>query len=288
MRNIKFLPMQRIGKKINDYDYDKSLKAKNKNIQSLKAEIAALEGIATASSKAELAKKRAELADAQGELDDMIVDHQMELSQTALDGMKESLQDAFDDKWQNMHSDLGAIADLMKSANTLVESSTSDINANLGELLKYYGIDPVATGIDPTNVTKHASGAKRVGYNGFGITQEAGREIVLKDGSVLLPLKASDGIIPNQLTENLFKIAKEYPFMNASVPQTITPVVNIESNGGGGNVTYHFDSLINVEGNLDSVTGKQVIDIIKTQMPNISKFTQKEIVRDAGRNGIRF
>lgn len=270
------------------YDYDKSLKAKNKNIQSLKAEIAALEGIATASSKAELAKKRAELADAQGELDDMIVDHQMELSQTALDGMKESLQDAFDDKWQNMHSDLGAIADLMESANTLVKSSTSDINANLNELLKYYGINPVATGIDPTNVTKHASGAKRVGYNGFGITQEAGREIVLKDGSVLLPLKASDGIIPNQLTENLFKMAKDYPFMNASVPQTITPIVNLKTEGMGGNVTYYFDSLINVEGNLDSVTGKEVIDIIKAQMPSISQYTRKDIVKDAGKAGVRF
>lgn len=217
----------------------------------------------------------------------------MELSQAALDGMKESLQEAFDDKWQNMHSDLGAIADLMDSANTLVESSTSDINANLGELLKHYGIDPVATGIDPTNVTKHASGAKRVGYNGFGITQEAGREIVLKDGSVLLPLKASDGIIPNQLTENLFKIAKEYPFMNASVPQTITPVVNIETSGGGGNVTYHFDSLINVEGSVDKYVIddlKQIgRDLLKNRdfMDGAYQYTTNKIVRDARSSGIR-
>ena len=46
------------------YDYDKTLKKKSKDINTLKSQIAALEGTSNAAAKARLEKLRAELADA--------------------------------------------------------------------------------------------------------------------------------------------------------------------------------------------------------------------------------
>lgn len=50
------------------YDYDKTLKKKTKDINALKAQIAALEGTSNAASKARLEKLRAELADAEDDI----------------------------------------------------------------------------------------------------------------------------------------------------------------------------------------------------------------------------
>lgn len=243
-----------------------------------------------AASKAELAKKKAELAEAEEDLEDTISDHKLELSQDALTGMKDALQDAFDDRWENIHSDLGTIADLMSAANELTSSSAQAINQNLSELLKYYGVDPSTVGIE-----SFAKGTKHVGYTGLARTQEDGGEIVLKDGSVLVPVKPNDAIIASTLTDNLLAMARGESYIpNMATPEVVKPTINImPEKNGGGNVYNNYDSLIHVDGNVDKniVTDiKQVgKELLKDRsfMQGTYNFTTGEIVRDARKVGVK-
>ena len=57
------------------YDYDKTLKKKSKDINTLKSQIAALEGTSNAAAKARLEKLRAELADAEDDMADTMHQH---------------------------------------------------------------------------------------------------------------------------------------------------------------------------------------------------------------------
>ena len=123
------------------YDYDKTIRDKTKDIQSLKSQIAALEGIDTSEAKAKRATLQAQLSEAQEDLDDTVNDHMLELSQDALNDLKDTLQDAFDDKWEHIGGNLEEITKLIACANTLAGSSASAINGTLQNLLQYYGID---------------------------------------------------------------------------------------------------------------------------------------------------
>lgn len=64
------------------YDYDKTLKKKTKDINALKAQIAALEGTSNAASKARLEKLRAELADAEDDMADTMHQHEVDMKNT--------------------------------------------------------------------------------------------------------------------------------------------------------------------------------------------------------------
>lgn len=66
------------------YDYDKTLKKKTKDINALKAQIAALEGTSNAASKARLEKLRAELADAEDDMADTMHQHEVDMKNTAM------------------------------------------------------------------------------------------------------------------------------------------------------------------------------------------------------------
>lgn len=272
------------------YDFDKTIRDKNKDIESLKARKAALEGIDTAQARAELAQLNADLQDTEDDLNDTMFEHQMELSQEVLDGMKDAMQDAFDDKWETVHSDLGEISELMDAANTLTVGSSRDINANLEALLKHYGVNPATSHLD--TVGSFANGTRRVGASGYARTQEDGGEIVLKDGSVLLPVEPNDSIIPAKLTDNILAMAKDYPFLQN--PKLMQPNLYMTAEAAGANVSVSFNNLINVESG--GVIDKYVVDDVssltkalvkdKSFMNATYQYTTKEIVRDAKKAGI--
>lgn len=281
---------------INDYNYDKSIKDKNKTVQSLKAEIAALEGVQDAASKAELARKRAELADAEEDLNDTISEHQIELSQDALTGMKDALQDAFDDKWDNIHSDLGAIAELMSAANELTSSSAQAINQNLSELLKYYGVNPATVGIDTSNIKGYADGTKYVPKTGTYLTDEEGlgSELFITKNGVLRTLNQGDTVLSKVAAANLFEMAETYPSWKNMTPEIVRPTIKVTPEmNAGGDINVHYDSVIHVDGNVD----KNIVTDIKEVGKNLLKdrsfmqgtynFTTKEIVKDARTHGIK-
>ena len=262
------------------YDFDKTIKSKNKDIQAIQAQISALEGINTAEAKAKRAALQADLQEKQDDLNDTIQEHMFELSQTSLDELKNTLQDAFDDRWEDISSNLGEIVKLMATANELTESSTATIEATMNSLLSYYGINPVSTGI-----RGYASGTRSVDKNKIAWTSENGQEMIIRasDGAILTPLKQGD-IIPNaNLSANLFEWGKINP---QNLLQDLTQNMNIpvpENNTGDVTISNHYDSLLNVEGNVDKNALPELKEILKQSY----EYTTKEIARDARKVGLK-
>lgn len=271
------------------YDYDKTIKGKTKDIQSLEAQIAALEGVETSESKAQKARLEADLADAKDDLNDTMINHSFELSKDALDELKNILQDEFDDRWDNIGQDLDEIQKIMSAANELTSAQTHAVGSALNKLLSFYGIDPVSTELNQFgNISGYASGTKSVDKDKVAWTQENGEEIIIRrsDGAILTPLRHGDSVIPNDLSNKLFEWGNYYPqeFANNLVSK-LPNIPKVESPNTV--VKQHYDSLINVEGNVDSTVITDLQKFAKTFYQGSYQYTIKEIARDARKNGIK-
>ena len=78
------------------YDYDKTLKKKSKDINTLKSQIAALEGTSNAAAKARLEKLRAELADAEDDMADTMHQHEVDMKNTGYENFSNEANKALD------------------------------------------------------------------------------------------------------------------------------------------------------------------------------------------------
>lgn len=272
------------------YDYDKTISNKTKDIQSLQAQIAALEGVETAEAKAKRATLQAQLSEAQDDLNDTITDHMFDLSQDSLDDMKDVLQDAFDDKWDNISGNLEEIASLMATANTLTTSSSATINKTLNELLRYYGINPTSTQLKTS--IGYASGTKRVGKDQNVWVNELGTELMVSpsDSAIYAGVKKDMGILPTDLTENMFEWGTLNPsdYMGDTIASMQKALNSGQNTTQFGNViNQHYDNLLNVEGNVDSTVVTDMEKFSKTFYKGAYEYTVKEIVRDARKVGIK-
>lgn len=272
------------------YDYDKTISSKTKDIRSLQAQIAALEGVETAEAKAKRATLQEQLSDAQDDLNDTINDHMFDLSQDSLNDMKDVLQDAFDDKWDNISGNLEEIANLMAAANTLTASSTATINDTLNELLKYYGIDPVSTGLKTT--VGYASGTKRAGKDQNVWVNELGTELMVSpsDSAIYAGIRKDMGVLPADLTKNMFEWGALNPsdYMGDTIAVMQKLLDSGQKTGEIGNVVnQHYDSLLNVEGNVDSTVISDMKKFTQTMYDGVYQYTIKKIAKDARMSGVK-
>ena len=262
------------------YSFDKTISEKNKNIQSLNAELAALQGIETAEAKAQRAKLQAQLSEAQDDLNDTINDHIMELSSQALDDLKTTLQDAFDDRWDNLFTNFENVAELLATANTLTQTQTNNISSVLSNVLRFYGIDGNLTGVMVSG--GFANGTKSVSRSGNYWTQENGGEVIIRpsDGAVLVPLKSGDGVLPANFTDNLFKFGAYDPekFIKQMVGDVSVPNIN---NSSIGDININASQNVNVQGDMTKSTLPELKDILKMS----SEYTQRQIINEARKLG---
>lgn len=120
------------------YDYDKTIRGKTKDIQALQAQIAALEGLTDAESKAKRARLEADLAEAQEDLDDTIQQHMFEISSDSLDKLSDTLEEAHEDEWKEITGDLEKLLAYVDNINTSV--GNDQIDASVKEVLREIGI----------------------------------------------------------------------------------------------------------------------------------------------------
>ena len=226
------------------------------------------------------------LSDAKDDLNDTIVNHSFELSKDALSELKDILQDEFDDRWDNMWQNLDEVQKLLKAANDLSAAQSATVGNAINQLLSFYGINPVSTDIN--QYIGYASGTKRVDRDKMAWTQENGQEVIVRksDGAILTPLNRGDAVIPNDLSNNLFAWGKENPQEFAdSLIRGIPDVPNVQSSTPS--IEQHYDSLINVEGNVDSTVVTDLEKFAKTFYQGSYKYTVNEIAKDARRKGIK-
>ncbi len=217
------------------------------------------------------------------------MNHSFELSKDALDELKTILQDEFDERWDNIGQDLNEIQKLIAAANELTSAQSHIVGSALNKLLSFYGINPTSTDLNQFgNVTGYASGTRKVDRDKVAWTQENGQEVIVRksDGAILTPLSRGDSVIPNNLTNNLFDWGMYNPQEFADslvrgipdIPKAQPPVTTVEQ---------HYDSLLNVEGNVDSTVVTDLEKFAKTFYQGAYKYTVNEITKDARRNGIK-
>ena len=78
------------------YQFDKTIKNKNKDINAIKAQIAALEGTTNAAAKAKLEQLKADLAEKEEDLEDTKHSHQVELISKGYDNLTDQADNALD------------------------------------------------------------------------------------------------------------------------------------------------------------------------------------------------
>lgn len=121
------------------YDYDKTLKSKNKDIDTIKAQIAALEGTTNASAKARLEQLKADLKDKEDDLADTKYQHQIEMEEKGYENLSDQANDTLDKTTQAVKSN----SDLQKSIidNMLKETQKSyaDAYEQIEEIIKNTG-----------------------------------------------------------------------------------------------------------------------------------------------------
>ena len=246
-----------LQKKKEYYDYDKNLRNQTKELQILEAERAALEGINTAEAKAKKAQLDAEIAEQKEALDETVEQHLMDISSEALDSLKETMQDAFDKRWEDMDKNTQKIVGLMETANELSTQNAASIKNAMYDLLRFYGIEPSDTEL--TSVTGYAGGTKKVPRDMIAMINESGAEMIVTKYGLLTPLSQGDGVIPADMTENLMRMATTG---NIGTPEIITPQIqmpNVES----GNVLIVEGNLLNIEGHTTAVTKDDLNDYSK-------------------------
>lgn len=151
------LRVEALEKKEDYYDYDKKIKSKTKDIQSLEAQIAALSGVETSAGKAQLAQLQAQLQDAKDDYNDTVKEHERELikngytdlkadSQDQLDATLEALESNSDAQkrvvsemlgtiTENYESAYGAINDLISTTGISISSSTQEMVNGLNSVI---------------------------------------------------------------------------------------------------------------------------------------------------------
>lgn len=163
-----------------------------------------------------------------------------------------------------------------------------------------------------SQLSGYASGLKKAAEEELAWTQEKGAEIVVSPstGAVLTKINPGDSVIPNNLTENLFKwgaidpeiVKKCVDSMNATiandcVSQTVRNITadsqraardmmvsvgKIRSENQRP-IVVHYDSLLTVNGDIT----KETFPGVKKMCEEACKYTEKKWLRDAGLQGIR-
>ena len=199
-----------------------------------------------------------------------------------LDELSEQLQDNYDNWSKELNINLEKLTDTVSDVKDTVDASASTLNNAINEILKSFGMSGLT--LDTTGIPKFASGTKYVSKSGLSLTQDKGREIVFKDGSVLLPLEVGDAVMPNELTERMFNLAENYDQIVASqIPTFAVPDFNtIVDRGELATIAPVVQC--NVE--INNPTSEQdVIEALRKQMPEISKRVQTDIRKDLRKAG---
>ena len=108
------------------YDYDKTLRNKNKDIAQLQAQINALQGVTNDAAIAKRTKLQAELAEKQEDLNDTLYNHSIDLQQEGYDKLSEDMQKALDNAINAINGKFEALQSTAASMLTQLQTNHVD------------------------------------------------------------------------------------------------------------------------------------------------------------------
>ncbi len=285
------------------YDYDKSIKNSQKEIDSLKAQIDALENLSDATdaaTKAKLAQLKAELAEKEDALQETKDEHTFNLQIDALDEFSNSLTDALDSSAKSVEEILKEQKEIVESAKELSKASADSTNKTIDLLTSFYsgmGISIDGTDLIPPTTETADSGTPNTGtaipdlnpdnnenllvsaINKTTDTTEQFRQETIDRFTKLLE---EHGLLPEM-------ISAAFPWENVIMPRLnegidrLNEFIQTKEDAQSVVINNHYDSLINVEGNVD----KHVAKLLPEQLQQCYKYTTAQIYNDIHRIGSR-
>lgn len=122
------------------YEYDKTLKKKTKDINTLKAQIAALEGTSNATAKARLEKLKAELSDAEEDMQDTVHQHETEMKKTGYENLQTDAENALDNTLDALKKNTNFQEAVINNMLTNVKTNYDSTYKHLGDVMDQYGL----------------------------------------------------------------------------------------------------------------------------------------------------
>lgn len=285
------------------YDYDKSIKNSQKEIDSLKAQIDALENLSDATdaaTKAKLAQLKAELEEKEDALQETKDEHTFNLQIDALDEFSNSLTDALDSSAKSVEEILKEQKEIVESAKELSKASADSTNKTIDLLTSFYsgmGISIDGTDLIPPTTETADGGTPNTGtaipdlnpdnnenllvsaINKTTDTTEQFRQETIDRFTKLLE---EHGLLPEM-------ISAAFPWENVIMPRLnegidrLNEFIQTKEDAQSVVINNHYDSLINVEGNVD----KHVAKLLPEQLQQCYKYTTAQIYNDIHRIGSR-
>lgn len=274
-----------LQKKKDYYDYDKTIKNKSKEINLLKQQIAALDGVTDAQSRAEKARLEAELAEKQEDFDDTVRDHVYELQVDGLDDLKDQLSEDFE-KWSHeLSANLDKMSQAIADAVANVGGNTADALNSIAKILEQFGINAGDMGITQgdLDVSKGESNQKSsvppVDDSNIVRFNHVGGQIMITENGISTPMSVYDGMIPNDITEMLINMSME----NQRFPLSELKMPEIKVTGGGNIYNTNNAPMISVEVQGDLT--KSTLPDLQTILKKANTYTQNEIRKNMKRFG---
>lgn len=274
-----------LKKKKDYYDYDKTIKNKSKEINLLKQQIAALDGVTDAQSRAEKARLEAELAEKQEDFDDTVRDHVYELQVDGLDDLKDQLSEDFE-KWSHeLSANLDKMSQAIADAVANVGGNTADALNSIAKILEQFGINAGDMGITQgdLDVSKGESSQKSsvppVDDSNIVRLNHVGGQIMITENGISTPMSVYDGMIPNDITEMLINMSME----NQRFPLSELKMPEIKVTGGGNIYNTNNAPMISVEVQGDLT--KSTLPDLQTILKKANTYTQNEIRKNMKRFG---
>lgn len=121
------------------YDYDKTIKDKTKDINTIKAQIAALEGTTNAVAKAKLEQLKADLADKQEDLNDTKYDHKIDMESNGYDDLATKADNALDSATKAVKTNADMQKSIISNMLDAVKVNYKDVYSNITDIVKDSG-----------------------------------------------------------------------------------------------------------------------------------------------------
>ena len=235
------------------YQFDKTIKSKNKDINAIKAQIAALEGTTNAAAKAKLEQLKADLAEKEEDLEDTKHDHEIDLISKGYDNLTDQADKALDSTLNavksNSQMQTAVIEEMLKTTKQKYKDAYAEINQIIADTgLKVS--DQFQNNIKDSSLKNEQTDKKKVDKAVTGIKDTK------VSGSTGTGSTAADKVIRNAATDAQNKILKKLTLSPKSV------VVNV---GKTATVKVSFSPSTAVNKNFNcTASAKGIVKITQT------------------------
>lgn len=258
------------------YQFDKTIKSKNKDINAIKAQIAALKGTTNAAAKAKLEQLKADLAEKEEDLEDTKHDHEIDLISKGYDNLTDQADKALDSTLNavksNSQMQTAVIEEMLKTTKQKYKDAYAEINQIIADTgLKVS--DQFQNNIKDSNLKNEQTDKKKADKTVTGIKDTK------VSGSTGTGNTSADKVIRNAATDAQDKTLKKLSLSPKSV------VVNV---GKTATVKVSFSPASAVNKNFNCTASAKGIVKITQAADNITLKglkTGKTVIKVQGSGG---